>query len=55
MKNEMLAILRDMTENGYELFNDTPEQFIDRMISYGFGVDFMIKSRDRFFKFIGKA
>lgn len=51
MKNEMLKILNEMLENGYALFNETPEQFVDRMIAYGFKVEFMLNARNKFMKY----
>lgn len=39
MKEKMLAILLEMIDNGYCLFDETPEQHIDRMISYGLALN----------------
>lgn len=48
MKNEMMEILMTMIENGYALFDETPDHFIDRMIAYGFGIEFMERAKNKF-------
>lgn len=37
-----------MVDGGYHLFNETVEQFVDRMISYGFDDKFQQECHDRF-------
>lgn len=39
MKNEITAIVTRMVANGYGLFNETIEQYVNRMIEYGFKVE----------------
>lgn len=48
--NEMMNILMDMVNHGYYLVNETPEQFIARMIRYGFTANDLNDFRTNFFK-----
>jgi len=50
MKQEMMMIVSEMVERGYCLFSETVEQFVERMISYGFDADEMRRWRADFFR-----
>ena len=53
MKEEMMAIVTRMVSNGYCLFDETVEQFVDRMISYGFDVKFELEAEAHFMRLKG--
>ena len=36
MRDEMIRIVTELVNHGYCLFSETIEQYVDRMISYGF-------------------
>ena len=48
MKNEMMAIAQDMVNNGYTLFNETVEEFVNRMAACGFTAADLNEWRSRF-------
>ena len=48
MREEMILLVQDMVKHGYCLFNETVEQFVDRMIDYGFDVAFQKECHDKF-------
>lgn len=48
MREEMILLVQDMVDHGYCLFNETIEQFVDRMIGYGFDVAFQKECHDKF-------
>lgn len=50
MKEEMIAIITRMMSNGCCLFDETVEQFVDRMISYGFDVKFELEAEAHFMR-----
>lgn len=48
MKNEMIQIINEMVTNGYVLFGETAEEFVDRIIGYGFDVKTVERWREKF-------
>lgn len=48
MKEKMMALVQEMVDHGYHLSGETVEQFVDRMIGYGFDVKFQQECHDRF-------
>lgn len=48
-----MMIVSEMVEHGYCLFSETLEQFVERMLSYGFDADEMRRWRENFFRMKG--
>lgn len=36
MKERMMSLVQEMVDNGYTLFNESVEQYVERMMAYGF-------------------
>lgn len=51
MKNEITAIVTRMVANGYALFNETIEQYVNRMIEYGFKVEDIRRFEENFMNY----
>lgn len=50
MREQMIEIVKDMVNHGYWLYKETIEEYVDRMINYGFTIETIENFRETHFK-----